>query len=106
MTPLPTSPIPDLTTIEITSDHEALLQRFFERALARFTPGQALGPPDLTFPSIAPRAAAFPAARQQVHVFLGHLGITRADPDYAPLVVMDHVLDVVGATMLISPNWS
>ena len=30
MTPLPTSPIPDLTTIEITSDHEALLQRFFE----------------------------------------------------------------------------
>ena len=68
------------------------VKRFFERALARFTPGQALGPPNLTFPPRAPRAAVFPAARQQVHVFLGHLGITRADPDYAPLVVMDHVL--------------
>jgi zinc protease len=27
-----------------------------------------------------------------VHVFLGHLGIRRNDPDYAALVVLDHVL--------------
>jgi zinc protease len=29
---------------------------------------------------------------QQAHVFLGHLGIRRADPDYYKLLVMDHVL--------------
>jgi zinc protease len=34
----------------------------------------------------------FPAKREQVHVFLGHLGVRRSDPDYPALVVMDHVL--------------
>ena len=39
-----------------------------------------------------PRDVHVPMAREQVHVFLGHLGIRRADPDYHALVVMDHVL--------------
>lgn len=30
--------------------------------------------------------------REQVHVFVGHLGIRRMDPDYHALLVMDHVL--------------
>jgi len=30
--------------------------------------------------------------REQVHVFVGHVGVRRADPDYIPLQVMDHVL--------------
>ena len=34
----------------------------------------------------------FRADRQQVHVYLGHLGVRRNDPDYPALVVMDHVL--------------
>ena len=30
--------------------------------------------------------------REQVHLYLGHLGIERRHPDWAALVVMDHVL--------------
>ena len=30
--------------------------------------------------------------REQVHVFLGHVGIRRSDPDFYALMVMDHVL--------------
>ncbi|MCA8955585.1 MAG: insulinase family protein [Planctomycetes bacterium] len=30
--------------------------------------------------------------REQVHVFVGHPGIRRTDPDYHALVVMDHIL--------------
>jgi len=45
-----------------------------------------------SFPPIEPRTAAFERDRQQVHVYLGHLGIRRAHPDYVPLAVMDHVL--------------
>ena len=44
------------------------------------------------FPPREPRRASFVRERNQVHVYLGHLGIERAHPDYAPLVVLDHVL--------------
>ena len=33
-----------------------------------------------------------PMPREQVHVFLGHLGIRRTDPDFYRLSVMDHIL--------------
>lgn len=33
-----------------------------------------------------------PMAREQVHVFLGHLGVRRNDPDFYRLSVMDHIL--------------
>ncbi len=33
-----------------------------------------------------------PMAREQVHVYLGHLGIRRVDPDFYVLSVMDHIL--------------
>ncbi len=68
------------------------VRRMLDAQLADWRAGEELGPPDLSFPTRAPRMAAFPAERQQVHVFFGHLGITRADPDYAALTVMDHVL--------------
>jgi zinc protease len=70
----------------------AKVRRLLDQRLAGWRAGAELGPPDLTFPPRAPRAAAFAAERQQVHVFLGHLGITRTDPDYPALTVMDHVL--------------
>jgi zinc protease len=68
------------------------VRRLLDARLAGWRAGAELGPPDLDFPPRAPRTAAFPAERQQAHVFLGHLGITRTDPDYAVLAVMDHVL--------------
>lgn len=45
-----------------------------------------------SFPSDGNRIAAFKKSRDQVHVFLGHLGVRRSDPDWATLVVMDHIL--------------
>ncbi len=70
----------------------AEVRRFLEARLARWKPGEDLPPLSLDFPPLAPRFGVRPAERQQVHVFLGHLGIRRTDPDYAPLVLMDHVL--------------
>lgn len=68
------------------------VRRLLDARLGRWRAGAELGPPDLRFPPRAPRSGVFSAERQQVHVFLGHLGITRADPDFAALTVMDHVL--------------
>ena len=40
----------------------------------------------------ATRDLHLPMDREQVHVYLGHPGVTRTDPDYYALSVMDHVL--------------
>lgn len=68
------------------------VRRLLDRRLARWRPGKLLPPPNAEFPEPGKRTAVFRAERQQVHVYLGHLGIRRSDPDYAALVVMDHVL--------------
>jgi len=72
-------------------DPEAV-RREFERQLRRWNAGTPLVTTAPVLPPRAVRTDAFDAQRQQVHVFLGHLGITRNHPDYAALVVMDHVL--------------
>jgi zinc protease len=66
--------------------------RHLNRRLASWPRGKPLGPLDRTFPQRAVRTAAFHAPREQVHVYLGHLGIERNHPDYPALVVLDHVL--------------
>ncbi len=68
------------------------VHRVLDRALNGLPPGQPFVPDALDLPAPGARADAFPADRAQVHVYLGHLGIRRTDPDYARLVVMDHVL--------------
>jgi len=70
----------------------AAVERFLDRRLAGWPRGEDLPPPDTRFPPLGQRVAAFRARRQQVHVYLGNLGIPRNHPDYAALVVMDHVL--------------
>ncbi len=84
---------PERAVIAVCGDVDpAAVKRAFERRLAGWKSGAELGPPDESFPDPAPRAAAFHADRQQVHVYLGHLGIPRSHPMYPALVVMDHVL--------------
>ena len=68
------------------------VRRFLAKRLADWRPGTPLGDAEENFPERAPRVDAYPAERQQVHVFLGHLGVRRTDPDWPALVVMDHVL--------------
>jgi len=70
----------------------AAVKRFLDRRLASWSRGAKLASPDETFPPIEARSKAFESERQLVHVYLGHLGIKRTHPDYASLVVMDHVL--------------
>lgn len=72
-------------------DPEAV-RRTFESELGDWKTGKDLGPVDQNFPARKVRTAAFRAKRQQVHLYLGHLGVRIQDPDYPALVVMDHVL--------------
>ena len=68
------------------------VRAFFERRLAGWNPGAPLPKREAVFPAPKPAVRVFAADRKQVHVYLGHLGIRRNDPDYAALVVLDHVL--------------
>lgn len=73
------------------ADPEAV-RRKAERLFARWPAGTALATTPPEFPERAVRSGLFHSKRAQVHVYLGHLGIPRKHPDYAALVVMDHVL--------------
>jgi zinc protease len=68
------------------------VRRFLDRRLRDFEPGRPLRRRPIPFPEREPRVEAIAADRQQVHLYLGHLGIRRSDPDYPALVVLDHVL--------------
>jgi zinc protease len=68
------------------------VQRAFARALSRWEMGRPLPRRQAPMPEPSVRTDVFAAQRQQVHLYLGHLGIRRADPDYVPLVVLDHIL--------------
>lgn len=72
-------------------DPEAARKRI-ESRLKGWKPGQDIPPPKPVFPERGVRTAVFPSERAQVHLYVGHLGVRRSDPDYAALVVMDHVL--------------
>jgi zinc protease len=79
--------------IAVCGDVEpAKVARTADTLLARWNPGTPIETTPPRFPPRAVRTGVFAAKRQQVHVHLGHLGIPRNDPDYAALVVMDHVL--------------
>jgi zinc protease len=64
-----------------------------EKAFGRFR-GKAPKHAQIADVDLAPvgRDAHLPMAREQVHVFLGHIGIRRTHPDFYVLSVMDHVL--------------
>lgn len=72
-------------------DPAAIFERA-DRAFGGVPVGTAYERVDPELPPIEPRRDAFVRDRNQVHVHLGHLGVTRDDPDYAALAVMDHVL--------------
>jgi len=68
------------------------VRRLMDRRLATWRPGAELPPREHRFPPLGTRVGAFEAPREQVHLYFGHLGVRRKHPDYAALVVMDHVL--------------
>lgn len=68
------------------------VRNFLNQSLKDWPKGKPLGALDKSFPVRAQRLDFYAAKRQQVHVYLGHLGIERNHADYAALVVMDHIL--------------
>lgn len=86
---------PDTTTIAIVGDFdtEAMIAKI-ERLTAGWKPNRA-GKPELLTPVIGVKMSETiitdPTAAQ-THVYLGHLGITRDNPDYYKLLVLDNVL--------------
>ncbi len=71
-----------------------------ERMLAMlkkaFAPFRGKAPEHAVLPEPAlpkrSRDVHVPMAREQVHVYMGHVGVRRTDPDFYALSVMDHVL--------------
>lgn len=63
------------------------------KAFAGFR-GKAPGHPPMPTVELPARSrdVHVPMAREQVHVYLGHVGVRRSDADYYVLSVMDHVL--------------
>lgn len=73
-------------------EHDDMLDRL-ERAFGSFR-GKA--PEHTPLPKLELAAKGcnvhLPMKREQVHLFLGHLGIRRTDPDFYKLSVLDHIL--------------
>lgn len=68
------------------------VRRHLDRVLKDVPKGKPFERPSDRFPKEATRVAAFTKRREQVHVYLGHLGVKRSTPDWEPIVVMDYVL--------------
>ena len=80
-------------TIAVCGDVDpAKVRRHLDRLLADLPEGKPAERRPVTLPPRAPRVDAFRRAREQVHVYLGHLGVRRKDPDWATLALMDHIL--------------
>ncbi len=98
---------PNFATIAIVGDFqtEAMIKKI--EALTQGWKKSALPKPDVTAPP-QPQGGekiVSDANAAQVHIFMGHLGITRDNPDYYKLLVMDNVLGVgPGFTDRLSAN--
>ncbi|MFO0847673.1 MAG: pitrilysin family protein [Gemmataceae bacterium] len=86
---------PDETTVVAVGDFDPdKLAKTVEKLTAGWKPVKAAKPTPLAPPTptgTTVKIISDPAAAQ-THVFIGHLGITRNDPDYYALLVMDNVL--------------
>jgi zinc protease len=88
----------DFKTDEMVKKIEALTKDWKKSDLGR---PKVAAPPK---PAAAEKIVSDPTA-SQTHVYIGHLGITRDNPDYYKLLVMDNVLGVgPGFTDRLSAN--
>ncbi|MCP3914023.1 MAG: insulinase family protein [bacterium] len=85
--------VPNRCTIAVCGDVDPRkVKRRLDTLLKDWKPRSARSFPVPDIPEPGVRVDAFPREREQVHLYLGHLGIRRKDPDYAALTVMDHIL--------------
>src|SRR4051794_40067807 len=86
--------VPNRTTIALvgdfrTQDALALLERLFGDWEQRSSPAAAIPAP---VGQTVRREKRLILPKEQTQILLGHLGITRRNPDYVPLVVLDMIL--------------
>ncbi len=88
---------PNATIVVIAGDFKADEMAKRVEALTRDWKKADLKPVDAAVPAkadaVTERIVSDKSAAQ-VHVYIGHLGVTRQDPDYYKLLVMDNVLGV------------
>ncbi len=98
---------PNFTTIAVVGDFKTDEMVKKIEALTADWKKSDLGKPEVKAPpkpTGGEKIVSDPNAAQ-VHVYIGHLGVTRADPDYYKLLVMDNVLGVgPGFTDRLSAN--
>ncbi len=98
---------PNFTTVAVVGDFKSdeMVKRI--EALTKDWKKSDLGKPEVAAPpkpTGAEKIVTDPSAAQ-VHVYIGHLGVTRASPDYYKLLVLDNVLGVgPGFTDRLSAN--
>lgn len=86
--------VPDATIVVVVGDFKADEMAKKVEALTRDWKKSGVKPPEPPAPpkpTGTEKVVSDPTA-SQVHVFVGHLGITRKNPDYYKLLVMDNVL--------------
>jgi zinc protease len=78
----------DFKSADLTKRVEELTKGWKKADLA------AVNPPAPKLPEMVTERIVSDKSAAQVHVYAGHLGVTRKDPDYYKLLVMDNVLGV------------
>ncbi len=99
---------PNATTVVVVGDFAtADMVATITKLTAEWKPvaSAAVAPPAPPVPDKPQTLILSDPTAAQTHVYLGHLGVTRADPDYYALVVMDNVLGTgPGFTDRLSAN--
>ncbi|MHB1560799.1 MAG: M16 family metallopeptidase, partial [Isosphaeraceae bacterium] len=68
------------------------LSRLVEQGFGQWPRRAASRPPfPEVLPSGRPRVRRIPHASDQIHLYLGHLGVARNHPDYEALLILDHI---------------
>ena len=99
---------PNVTTVVVVGDFDpAEMAERVETLTAgwkRGRPGRSRRRPPRRRPTSRCEKIVTDPTAAQTHVYLGHLGITRTNPDYYKLLVMDNVLGTgPGFTDRLSP---
>ncbi len=99
---------PQLTTVVVVGDIDsAKLAKDIEQLTAKWakTDARKPTPPGPPRPDKGGETIVSDPTAAQTHVYIGHLGVTRAHPDYYTLLVMDNVLGTgPGFTDRLSAN--
>jgi zinc protease len=86
---------PQITKVAIAGDFDkSMIKGLVEATLGKWQPLGKFEPPEVGRPKrqTSPIFESVNAAKEQVNVIIGHLGIERNNPDYYALLVMDTIL--------------